>query len=365
MWARRDEAARAQIPLTDAYWRERAIPELRAHYGWVAAVPVETMPADELAAAWDEAWARIGRCWSIHFYAIRGPYQVLEDLADLYESVVEDASPGEALGLIGGGVHELHDVERQLEALAALVAATPEARRSLPAARRDRLGARHAPGGGGARDGARCVPGRARPSRTGLRRPRHAVVGRGPRPAPDRARQTGRIPASGRRRGTSRTAGGRGRGPGDRRPGAAGRRSSAARPLRGAPRVRAPDRPADRDPQLLDRPDGAVVPAPLRHAGRRPARRGRRDRPARRRVLSATRRDPGAAPATRGSPAGRRRPPRGAGPLGGDPAAPQDRGAIGGRRATTASTASGSSRPSRTSCAAPAPPPGSSADPPG
>ncbi len=83
------------------------------------------MPVDELAAAWDEAWTRIGRCWSIHFYAIRGPYQVLEDLADLYESVVEEASPGEALGLIGGGVHELHDVERQLEALAALVVATP------------------------------------------------------------------------------------------------------------------------------------------------------------------------------------------------------------------------------------------------
>ena len=173
-------------------------------------------------------------------------------------------------------------------------------------------------------------------------------------------------PPAGRRRGTSRTAGGRGRGPGGRRPGAAGRRSSAARPLRGAARVRAPDRPADRGPQLLDRPDGAVVPPPLRHAGRRPARRGRRDRPARRRVLSATRRDPGAAPATRGSPAGRRRPPRGAGPLGGDPAAPQDRQAPSGATASaTASTASGSSRPSRTSCAAPAPPPGSFADAPG
>ena len=126
MWVRRDEAARAQIPLADAYWRERAIPELRAHYGWVAAVPVESMTVDELAAAWDEAWTRIGRCWSIHFYAIRGPYQVLEDLADLYESIVEGATPGEALGLIGGGVHELHDVERQLEALATVVAATPE-----------------------------------------------------------------------------------------------------------------------------------------------------------------------------------------------------------------------------------------------
>ena len=124
MWERRTEASRAQIPLTDAYWR-RAVPELRDYYGWVAGAAVETIPAEDLADRWDETWTRIGRCWSMHFYAIRGPYQVLEDLADLYESIVENASPGEALGLIGGGVHELHEVERELEALAALVAGTP------------------------------------------------------------------------------------------------------------------------------------------------------------------------------------------------------------------------------------------------
>ncbi|MEP6638637.1 MAG: PEP-utilizing enzyme [Chloroflexota bacterium] len=124
MWQRRTEAARAAIPIADAYWR-RAVPELRAAYAWVAARPVETMPADELAGAWDEVWARISRCWAIHFYAIRGPYQVLEDLADLVESVIEDPKPGEALGLIGGGGHELHDVERRLEGLAAIVVQTP------------------------------------------------------------------------------------------------------------------------------------------------------------------------------------------------------------------------------------------------
>ncbi len=87
-----------RIPLTEAYWRDEAVPELRAVYAWVAARPVETMPAAELAETWDEAWARIGRCWSIHFYAIRGPYQVLEDLADLYESVIEDAGAGRGPG---------------------------------------------------------------------------------------------------------------------------------------------------------------------------------------------------------------------------------------------------------------------------
>ena len=104
-------------------------------YAWVAARPVETMPAAELADTWDEVWARIGRCWSIHFYAIRGPYQVLEDLADLYESVIEAPAPGEALGLIGGGDHELQAVERGLEELAAIVAADAGPRRAPGRAR--------------------------------------------------------------------------------------------------------------------------------------------------------------------------------------------------------------------------------------
>ena len=125
MWERRTEAARAAIKTADAYWHERAVPEVSAAYAWVASRPVETMPAAELAETWDEVWARIGRCWSIHFYAIRGPYQVLDDLADLYESVFEAPTPGEALGLIGGGDHELQAVERGLEELAGIVARTP------------------------------------------------------------------------------------------------------------------------------------------------------------------------------------------------------------------------------------------------
>ena len=132
------------------------------HYGWVAAAPVEAMPADELAAAWDEAWARIGRCWSIHFYAIRGPYQVLEDLADLYESVVEDASPGEALGLIGGGVHELHDGRAAARGAGRhWSVADARGRRSLPASASvtvAELAAR--PEAAALMDGPRRIPGR-------------------------------------------------------------------------------------------------------------------------------------------------------------------------------------------------------------
>ena len=111
--------------MTEAYWRDEAVPELRGHYAWIDRLAVEALPGDELSERWDEAWTRIGRCWSIHFYAIRGPYQVLDDLADRYEAILPDAPPGQGLALISGGVHELHDVERRLESLAALVAATP------------------------------------------------------------------------------------------------------------------------------------------------------------------------------------------------------------------------------------------------
>jgi phosphohistidine swiveling domain-containing protein len=125
MWQRRTEGARAAIRTAEAYWFEQAVPEVSAAYAWVAARPVETMPAPELAETWDEVWERIGRCWAIHFYAIRGPYQVLDDLADLYEAVIERPTPGEALALIGGGDQVLQAVERGLEALAVIVVGTP------------------------------------------------------------------------------------------------------------------------------------------------------------------------------------------------------------------------------------------------
>jgi phosphohistidine swiveling domain-containing protein len=117
------EARRAAILTSAAYW-EHAVAEVRDTYAWISGRRVESATPDEVAEDWDEAWQRIGRAWGIHFYAIRGPYQVMDDLADLYESVVPNAPPGEALGLIGGTVHELHEVERGLEKLASLATET-------------------------------------------------------------------------------------------------------------------------------------------------------------------------------------------------------------------------------------------------
>jgi phosphohistidine swiveling domain-containing protein len=126
VWELRTERSRAQIPLTDAYWRERALPELGELYRWIDDRPVATMGLPELATTWETVWRHVERAWAIHFYAIRGPYQVMDDLADLYEKVVPDASPGEALMLIGGGIDELQAVERDLEALATLIIDSPD-----------------------------------------------------------------------------------------------------------------------------------------------------------------------------------------------------------------------------------------------
>jgi phosphohistidine swiveling domain-containing protein len=118
-------SCRAHAPLGADYWA-RAVPELRDLYRWIAAVEVESLPADELADAWEGAWERAQRAWSIHFYAITGPYQVMDDLADFYESVVENAAPGEAMKLIQGTIDELVAVDAGLGRLTDLAAASPE-----------------------------------------------------------------------------------------------------------------------------------------------------------------------------------------------------------------------------------------------
>ena len=63
------------------------------------------------------------RAWILHFLVIMGPYQVLEDLVAAYASAMGPGRDAEALGLAGGGHHELEDVEEGIEALAARAAA--------------------------------------------------------------------------------------------------------------------------------------------------------------------------------------------------------------------------------------------------
>jgi phosphohistidine swiveling domain-containing protein len=119
------ETKREQIETTAAWWRDEALPRLLELYRSIAAVDVDGLAGPVLAEAWDAAWEATLEAWRIHFIAILGPYQVIDDLADLYAEVVPDAPPGEAVRLTQGYGDELYEVEVATEALVAAAEAAP------------------------------------------------------------------------------------------------------------------------------------------------------------------------------------------------------------------------------------------------
>jgi phosphohistidine swiveling domain-containing protein len=119
------EVWRQQIETTEQSWTDAVLPELRAIYAEMRAAPVETASGTEAADAWERAWRGAERAWWLHFIIINGPYQVVEDLADLYESLAPNTPSGEAMRLIQGSRHELYDVEVRLRQLAEVAGATP------------------------------------------------------------------------------------------------------------------------------------------------------------------------------------------------------------------------------------------------
>ncbi|TAL06895.1 MAG: hypothetical protein EPO00_10290 [Chloroflexota bacterium] len=120
-----------QVEVTEAWWRDEALPEIRQLEAGIRTIPVEDLAPAALADAWDRAWAATLRMWELHFVAIGGPYTAVEELADFYEALIPDAPPGEALRLIGGAANELVDVEIGVEGLASIARAHPEIERAL------------------------------------------------------------------------------------------------------------------------------------------------------------------------------------------------------------------------------------------
>lgn len=111
------DAHRAFAPDNARYWRDEAMPALRAIYAFVDGIDVDGLAGSELADTWHAAWDRIAEAWRIHFVAIRGAYRASEDLSDFYERLTPGAPPGEAMTLIQGGNDILQDVEAGIELL--------------------------------------------------------------------------------------------------------------------------------------------------------------------------------------------------------------------------------------------------------
>ena len=119
------ELFRAQIPIAGPYWRDEARPELAEIYRQMEQAPLESGTPAEAEDAWQRAWAGADRAWRIHFIAINGPYQVLDDLADFHEKAMPGAAAGESMQLIQGVRHELYETELGVEELVATAADAP------------------------------------------------------------------------------------------------------------------------------------------------------------------------------------------------------------------------------------------------
>ncbi len=122
---RTSAAYRAFAPQAARYWRDEAMPELKAIFERIEAIDTEGLAGPALAEAWNAAWAGGNRAWEIHFISIRGAYRIVEDLADLYERAVPGAAPGEAMALIQGENDVLHDVQSGIDGIVELVATRP------------------------------------------------------------------------------------------------------------------------------------------------------------------------------------------------------------------------------------------------
>lgn len=120
--ARWVETLRTRIPITRTYWNEEVLPELTRIFESIAGLPIDDLDGDAAATAWIDAWASISRAWVLHFISIMGPYQVLEDLSDVYATAVGPGRDAEALELVRGDAHELKEVDRGIESLTALAA---------------------------------------------------------------------------------------------------------------------------------------------------------------------------------------------------------------------------------------------------
>ena len=134
IFARFTAILRERMRVCSAFWHDEVLPEVKRLEAEIRAIPVESLPLTDLGAAWSRAWAATARLWQLHFNLVHIPYQVIEDLADLYEGLFPDAPKGEAAGMSAGTPSDLVEVDLGMERLAAIAAAHPALRARLVAA---------------------------------------------------------------------------------------------------------------------------------------------------------------------------------------------------------------------------------------
>ena len=123
--ARYFEVARQRAEITAPQWWDDVIPELHQLYAGMTGVDVDGLELAALGDAWAAAWKAGLRAWELHFIWILGPYQILEDLTDLYTELMGKGTDQEALRLVHGSSNDLAAVDLETERLAALATGYP------------------------------------------------------------------------------------------------------------------------------------------------------------------------------------------------------------------------------------------------
>lgn len=138
--ARIDRLCRERALVTEAYWNDQVLPELRTIYARMDAIDADLLSGADLADAWEAGWRDAERAWEIHMDVTPAVYCVRAELAAMYAQAVPTASRTEANRLLLGLESELVEMDRATDDLARLASATPSVHAALRAGRRS-LGA--------------------------------------------------------------------------------------------------------------------------------------------------------------------------------------------------------------------------------
>lgn len=116
---------RQWLPRLRSFWEEDALPQLMSIYDQIDSNDVEAIDLDGLAVKVTEVWAHVPAAYRLHSMTTAGAYGALDQLADLYESLIPEAHPGEAFGLVQGLPSELQKVQADIYHLAKAAGAIP------------------------------------------------------------------------------------------------------------------------------------------------------------------------------------------------------------------------------------------------
>lgn len=106
-------------------WDEEYLPKVRADLDWMRSLRPLELDAAAAVAAWGELWRRVNHIWVIHMMVTSGSYVIMDELAEVYESMT--GRPGvEALSFTSGRAAILQRQQRDFHRLLERIRGLPE-----------------------------------------------------------------------------------------------------------------------------------------------------------------------------------------------------------------------------------------------